>query len=129
VTIAAKVGNLIKDPELATGQSGKIYCRFGLAVNPRAKADEPKPEPQFYEVTCFDSLAEHVADTLHKGDRVLVVGQGEVQRWGEDDKQVTKKILAEGVGPDLRFAICAITKVTRKTSEVHEAGLPEDEPF
>jgi single-stranded DNA-binding protein len=33
----------------------------------------------FYEVTSFGTVAENVAESLHKGDRVVVFGKGEME--------------------------------------------------
>ncbi|HEX6395752.1 MAG TPA: single-stranded DNA-binding protein [Acidimicrobiales bacterium] len=74
---------------------------------------------------CFGSLAEHVAASLQKGDRVGVVGKGEVETWtGKDGVERHKKeILADGVGPDLRFV-----KVGVNRRQPAQQGMDE-EPF
>ena len=124
-----RVGNVVADPELRFSPAGKPYVRFGIAVNPYVPKGEPKPEATFYEVTGFDSLAENIAATLSKGDRVVVVGRPEIQEWTSKDGQAmtTKKIIADGVGPDLRFATAKVAKTTKPRGE---ATVPaDDEPF
>jgi len=114
----AKVGNITRTPELGYGQgSGKAYARFGIAVNkPKVKGDWAGEQvTEFYEVSCFGSLAEHVAESLRKGQRVVVVGRGELEHWSGDDGtgRTTKKIVAEAVGPDLRFTAAIASAPTR----------------
>jgi len=67
----------------------------------------------------FGSLAEHVAEVVRKGDRACVVGKAELDRWtGRDGtERVTEKIVADGVGPDLRWSTVTVERSERKTSE------------
>lgn len=107
----AKIGNVVKqDPELQFSVGGKAFTRFSLAVKPYVPKGQPQPETQYYEVTAFGSLAENVAECLHKGNRVVVVGDGKTETWtGKDGKERTSKvILAEAIGPDLRFVVATL---------------------
>jgi len=131
--LVGRVGNVTNDPELRFSPSGTPVAKFGLAWRPYKPKGEPEAETTFYECVSFGSLAEHVADTLHKGDRVCVVGKSELDRWtGRDGvARVTKKILAEGVGPDLRWTTATVERSERKTSaRVAPTALDGDgEPF
>lgn len=93
-------------PELRESASGKVFCTFSLGVQPWAKNPEERSPMQVYKVTCFSSLAIHVNSMVKKGQRVIVAGTFEVEHWtGKDGtEKTTNKILAEGVGFDLRFA-------------------------
>jgi len=79
--LVGRVGNVTNDPELRFSQSGTPLAKFGLAWRPYAPKGEPEAETVFYEVVSFGSLAEHIAECLHKGDRVCVVGKDELNRW------------------------------------------------
>jgi single-strand DNA-binding protein len=120
-----KVGNVSREPELRFSEAGKAYCKFGLAVNPWAPPGEEKPPAQFYDVTCFGSLAEHVAETLKKGYRVVVVGFGKIETWtGRDNlPHESKVIIADGVGPDLRFVSADVHQEPRR--QAAPAAAPE----
>jgi single-strand DNA-binding protein len=129
--IVGKTGNLTKDPVLGVSPKGKTYCRFSMAVNPYAPKGQPKPDPIFYEVTCFDSLAENVCASLVKGDRVVVAGRPELNEWTGDDgiARTTKKIIADGCGPDLRFAEVQINKVKTESKTIATSAAEDDEEF
>jgi single-strand DNA-binding protein len=128
--IVGKVGNLTRDPVLGVSAKGKTYCRFGMAVNPYAPKGDQKPDPIFYEVTCFDALAENVCACLVRGDRVVVTGRPEIQEWHARDgtARTTKKIIADGCGPDLRFAEVKIEKIKTETKATSLA-INDDEDF
>lgn len=136
--IVTKVGNLTADPELRFGEKGNPYCRMRLAVStpvkPRDWAGETKTA--FYDVTGFGSLAENAAESLTKGMRVVVTGRGEVRTWkGDDGAEHTEKgILADALGPDLRWATASVTKTpwnsrSSVASEADEADDVEEEEF
>lgn len=85
----------------------------------------------FYEVTTFGTLAENVAQTMAKGDRVIVTGRGELDRWtGKDGQErTTKKVLADACGPDLRFGPVVIARADRRQGHHASQATPDDEPF
>jgi single-strand DNA-binding protein len=105
-TTAGFVGNMTDDPELRFSQAGKPYATFKLAVKPYVLGASEQPEPVYYSVVCFGSLAENVCETCRKGSRVVVTGRLEEDTWtGRDgNERVTMKVIADGIGPDLRFA-------------------------
>lgn len=123
------MGRLTDTPELRFGKTGTAFATFGLAVKPYTPQGEPEADTVFYEVVSFGSLAEHVADCLQKGDRCVVTGKGELEKWtGRDGVERTKrKIVADGVGPDLRFAG---VDVHRSEKRGPSQPLPlDEEPF
>lgn len=128
-----RVGNLTKDPELQFGKTGTAYSRFGLAVEVPKQAGNwaGERETVFYQVTVFGSLAEHVAESLHKGDRVIVSGKGRVERWRDKsgEERVSKVVVANSCGPDLRW--CEVT-ITRDGPTDQDQDATDDygeEPF
>lgn len=129
-----RVGNLTRDPELRFGASGTAYAKFGLAVErPKVAGDwTGERTTEFYEVMCFRSLAENVAECLHKGDRVIVEGDASLETYvGKDGlEHEAKSILANSVGAELRFATCEVHKVQRKQTTRATAPVEDDEePF
>lgn len=116
--LVAKCGNVTKQPVLKFSEkTNKAFVKFGIAVNPYAPKDQPKPEPQFYDVTAFGSLAENIAASINKGYRVVVIGTGKTETWTAKDgtERTSKVILADSVGPDLRF----VTAELRRAEQQH----------
>lgn len=106
-------GNVTRDPEVKFTKSGVALAKFGLAWNNRRKVgDEWEDDPKFFDVTCWAELAEHVGDTVEKGQRVIVTGLLDQQTWETDegDKRSKVEIKAEDVAPSLKWATAEVTK-------------------
>jgi len=116
--ITVKTGNLVEDPVLRFAASGKAYARMRIAVEvPVIPGNWAGGRTTaFYDVTAFSSLAEHAAECLAKGDRIVVTGSGEFRTWiGEDGKEHSGKgILADALGPDLRWMTVEMQRAERK---------------
>jgi len=108
------VGWLAKNPELHLSASGVPYLRCRLSVRRYVPKNEPKPEPVYYDLTAFGSLAENVARDLHEADRVVVSGRVERSTWiGRDGHERSSLgIVANAIGLDLRFARSPDTTTT-----------------
>lgn len=111
-TTVTIVGNLTRQPELRFTQSGKAVANCGVAVNRLiGQGEDRKEETSFFDVTCWDSLANNVAD-LDVGTRVIVTGRLQQRSWEteEGDKRSRVEIVATEVGASLRWATAEITK-------------------
>jgi len=132
-----KVGNLTRDPELRFGAKGTPFARAGLAVNrPKTPGNwRGEQVSDFYEITCFGEMAEHAAESLGKGMRVIVVGRAEIEHWKDDTgaDRTTKRIIAREVSPSLRWATVIVERVAGGSSPATNgnAAVEEDdgEPF
>ena len=116
------VGNLTRDPELKFTSTGKAQTRFSIAVNRRWQKDGTWEEQvSYFDVTCWATLAENVANTVTKGARVIVTGRLEQRSWNtaEGEKRSTIEIVADAVGVDLSKspAGTAITKSPKLIAE------------
>lgn len=113
-TTVTLIGNATRDPEVRYTPSGATVANFGIAVNKRRKDGDEwvDADPEFYDVKCWGSLAENVADSIQKGVRVLVTGELEFRTWETDDGEKRSKIevVAEAVGPDLRWATASVQR-------------------
>lgn len=114
-----QVGNVTRDPELRFTPSGQATCNFGLAVNERwqnKQTQEWEESTSFFNVTCWGTLADNVAESVAKGTRVIVAGKLQQRSW-EDQKTNEKKsvveIVADAVGPDLRWATAQVVRAER----------------
>lgn len=85
------IGNLGKDPEMRYLPSGSPVTNFTVAVNRRFKTrdGEQRDETEWFNVQCFDRLAEIANEYLQKGKQVYVEGRLRTHSW--DDKQTGEK--------------------------------------
>jgi single-strand DNA-binding protein len=120
------IGNVTRDPELRFMNSGAALVNFGLAVNRRWQQDgEWQEEANFFDVTAWRDLAENVAETIEKGDRVIVDGRLQWRQWDDKDtgeKRSKIEVVADDVGPSLRWATAQITKNERRDDESSSRG-------
>ncbi len=121
-------GNLVADPELSYGESGIAHTKLRVAVNQRFQAADGTWRdgiPVFHNVSAFRGLAENVAASLRKGDPVTVTGDLEFRSYEKDGAQhEARRIVAEVVGPDLRFGTTSYER-TPKASPTVTMGSPE----
>jgi len=113
------IGNLTRDPELRFTPSGAAVTNFGLAWNKRRQnrqTQEWEDEPSFFDVTCWNTLAENVAESLSKGTRVIVYGHLEWRQWEtqEGGKASKVEIIADEVAPSLRWATANVVRNERR---------------
>jgi single-strand DNA-binding protein len=130
-TTTTIVGNLTENPELRFTQGGAPVANFTVAVTPRIKDGDgwKDGETSFLRVTAWRQLAEHAADSLSKGDRVLVYGTLRQRSWEtpEGERRSTVEVQAEELGPSLRWATAKPERTGRKAT-AKAAGHLNDEP-
>lgn len=73
------IGNLTRDPELRSTQSGHEVCSFTVAVNRRG--GNGSDDADFFRVAAWDKLAKVCNDYLAKGRKVCVVGPVSVKMY------------------------------------------------
>ena len=125
-------GNLVDDPSLRFAQSGAAVANFTIASTPRAfdkQSNEWKDgDPMFLNCSVWRQAAEHVAESLTKGTRVIV--QGRLKSRSYDDRDGNKRTVFEvevdEVGPSLRYATAVVTRATGggKSAPRQPAGRP-----
>jgi single-strand DNA-binding protein len=113
------VGNITRDPELRFTPGGMAVAQFGLAVNRRRQdrnTNEWKEETSFFDIVSYGTLAENVSESLTRGSRVMVQGRLEQRSWEtqEGDKRSKIEVIADEVGPSLRWATAEVTKNERR---------------
>lgn len=112
-------GNLTKDPELRYSPAGKPMGQFSVAVNRRwmnRQTNEWDEATSFFNVVCWNELAENVIESLTKGARVIVSGRLEQRTWEtpEGEKRSVVEIVADDVGPSLKRAAAQVVKAERR---------------
>src|SRR5436305_10653960 len=121
-TTITVIGNLCGDPEMRVTPSGVAVAKFAIASTPRtfdkASGEWRDGDPLFLNCTVWRDLAEHVAESLPKGARVIVSGRLKLSRW--EDRETGEKRTAYGlevdeIGASLRFANVTVKKMTRSS--------------
>jgi len=110
------VGNVTRDPELRYTPSGASVTNFSVAWNRRYERNgQQVEEVSFFDVVCWGSLADNVAASLTKGNRVMVTGRLDQRSWEtpQGDKRSKIEITADDVAPSLRWASVEIARNPR----------------
>jgi single-strand DNA-binding protein len=114
------VGNVTREPELRFTANGRSQLTLGVAVN-RRYPDRNRPgewveETSFFNVVCWADLAENVSSSVQKGSRIIVNGRLRQRSWETDnnEKRSVVEVIAEEVGPSLRWATAQISRTERK---------------
>jgi single-strand DNA-binding protein len=106
-------GNLTDDPEVRYTEAGIARARFRVAVSGRRDQ-----EASFFTVVVWRDQAEHAAEALGKGSRVVVVGRLQQRAWTAEDGSARSsvEVVAEELGPSLRWATATTARATRDQS-------------
>jgi single-strand DNA-binding protein len=118
------VGNLADHPELRHTNDGVPVATLRVAVNQRFYNKEAGSWDDrldgFFTCIVWRAYAEHVKNSLQRGDRVLVTGRLRSRSY-ENKDGVTKwvtEIEADEVCPSLRFATATLEKAARASTPV-----------
>lgn len=99
---AEVVGNVGQKPELKDTKGGKQMCRFSVASTKKVEGREPVTS--WVSVLCFDEQAVLVSEKVGVGDRVLVTGRLEVEKYEKDGVERTSvTLVADDVGLSLKW--------------------------
>ena len=118
-TVITVVGNLTADPELRFTPSGAAVANFTVASTPRTfdrQSNEWKDgETLFMRCSVWRDAAENVAESLHRGTRVVVTGRLKSRSYDtkEGEKRTVMELEVDEVGPSLRYASAKVTKAER----------------
>ena len=93
------IGNLTRDPELSTTNSGIYVCRISIAVSRRFANADGSRETDFFNVVAWRSIAENCAKYLKKGSKIAVMGsiQNHSYEGNDGTKRYTTDITAEEI--------------------------------
>jgi single-strand DNA-binding protein len=118
-TVVTIIGNTTGDPELKFTQSGAAVASFTVASTPRhfdkQRNEWVDDETLFMRCSGWRDMAEHIAETLQRGTRVIVVGRLKQRSWEDKDgnKRTVIELDVDEVGPSLRYATAKVTKASR----------------
>lgn len=111
------IGNLTKNPELTTTNSGINVCRFTLAVQRRFANEDGERDADFPNIVAWRGLADNCHKYLTKGSKCSVVGV--LQTRSYDAQDGSKRYATEVVAEEVEFLN------TKKTEESKEEPKKE----
>ena len=112
------IGNLTGDPELRFTPNGAAVANFTVASTPRQfdrQTNEWKDgDAMFINCSVWRQYAEHVAESLQKGMRVIVQGRLKSRSYEtrEGEKRTVFEVDVDEVGPSLRYATAKVTRTS-----------------
>src|SRR5215218_6924588 len=111
---ASFAGNLTEDPEVRYTEAGIARTMLWVAVSARRDG-----EASFFTVVVWRDQAEHAAESVSKGSRVVVIGRLQQRSWTAEDGSARSvvEVLAEELGPSLRWATATTTRATRSQEQ------------
>lgn len=128
------IGNLGRDPELSFSNKGTAVCKISVGTKERGR-DGGEDILTWHKIVIFNELAENVAASASKGDRVIVIGQARKQQYEKKDGTTawSDEIRATDVGLNLRFTAATPLRANASDGSARQAKQvsvdSEEEPF
>jgi single-strand DNA-binding protein len=124
------IGNLTNDPELRFTQGGSAVANFTIASTPRTfdrqKNEWVDGETLFLPASVWRDAAEHVAESLTKGMRVIASGllKPRTYETKAGEKRTVVELEVEEIGLSMRFQNVAVsrTRSVRKNDSSGDGG-------
>lgn len=120
------VGNATADAELRFLPSGVAVANFTVAQTPRTKNGDTweDGETTFFRVSVWRDMAEHVAESVKRGMRVVVTGRFKTRTYtnSEGAERLSVEVDADEVGIALRYGTASFNKAERQAAGAPPAG-------
>ena len=135
-TMMTVVGNLVEAPNLRRTRNGHPVANFRIASTSRRydrdQGGWTDSGTLFVTVTAWRQLAENVAESLHKGQPVMVMGRYYQREYKVNETLRTAyELEAMVVGHDLTRGVASFEKVVRPSMsvplELDDEGNPCDQ--
>jgi len=127
-------GVVVDDPVLKFTKTNVAMANIRIAVNERLKdsatGEWKDGEPTYLTVMAWYRLAENAADSLQRGDRIVVVGKLKERKWEDKEgkPRTSYEVSADALGVSLKFNSAQLTrsKVEKGASRSDKADKPND---
>jgi single-strand DNA-binding protein len=129
-----ETGRLYAAPELRYTSSGKAVCTIPLVFSKRTKDRETGEWSDsgtlFVRGSVWDQMAENCAETLNKGDEVVVSGELSMREYERNDgsKGQSLEMTLNAIGPSLRWSTAKVAKAVRSGGDSGNS-TPADDPW
>lgn len=112
------VGRLTHDPEIKFGATGTSILKARVVTSGRKKVNDEwqDVDTTYWDVTAFRDLANNAAESLSKGDPVIVIGKIKSRSWEtpEGEKRTAMEIIADSLGLNLEKATAKVSRISRQ---------------
>lgn len=111
------VGFVAQDPNIRTTATGKQLTKVRVGTTPRYRDDESGQwrdgETSYYDVKCWNRLAEHARLSLRKGEPVVVKGKFRIGNFEDKDghRRISVEITADTLGHDLTRGVATYSRM------------------
>jgi single-strand DNA-binding protein len=122
-------GNLTADPEMRFTPGGHAVCNFTVAYTPRerdASGEWKDGDVQYWNVAAWRALGENIAESLVRGDPVIVSGTVRFRQYvtKEGEKRHAHEITADSVGVSLAFHTVRVRRSQRSSKTESDTSTP-----
>ena len=123
------IGNLTRDPEITTTNSGVSVCRFSIAVSRgfTSGQDNNGPTADFFNIVAWRGLGENCHKFLKKGSKCCVVGR--IQNVSYEANDGTKRYGTEITASDVEFLSTRNGGDGEMPSKPESTGASERQPI
>ncbi len=129
----ALVGTVGSEPEHHVSDQGKSHMNFRF-VSTERKMDRATGEwvdgnSNWFTVKAFGRLAQNTTLSLHKGDRIIVLGRLQLREWKTDERRgVAIELLADAIGHDYNWGVGTLTRPNRTQASVEPGAALDAAP-
>ncbi|MGO5080286.1 single-stranded DNA-binding protein [Lactobacillus amylovorus] len=126
-------GNLTDSPEVRFTQAGAAVATMTVAHNHRRYVKQTGEwidgDTTFLRCTVWRDMAEHAADTLRRGMRVIVTGELQSRTYEdkEGQRRTTFELSVDDIGPSLRTQTAIVNRSQR--GQATQVPQPQDDPW
>jgi len=121
------VGTAVQDVRTSITRTGTQVSSFRMACNSRRFDKSSNSwvdgDTTYLTVNCWRALADSVAESVHRGDPLLVTGRLKIREWSTPEKSgLSVEVEASSVGHDMSRGSSAFTKRRREIGEMSETS-------
>jgi len=128
--VTAEVG-VVFDPECRFSQAGKAWAKVRVVAKDRKNENGTwvDGEALFFDVICFGRVAEHLTESVRKGDTIVVNGRLSENVWEKDGvERRSIQVTADEIGVSLLWGEAKTERaMTDSTSSTSTKADPQEE--
>ena len=126
------LGNLGRDPDIRSMQSGNKMASFSIATSKRWKdrsSQEQKEKTSWHNIVVFgDGLVDIVEKYVKKGSKIYIEGELQTRKWQDQDgkDRYTTEVVLQGFNSNLTLLD---SRNTSSNSSEDQPQMSNDEKF